>query len=58
MERDETIELLERAMAGVSVIECPRCKGEGEIGAVTLRIPCPLCWGSKVTTTRRLEVGG
>jgi hypothetical protein len=51
--------LIERAMAGVAVVPCGRCQGEGQIGAPTLRIACPVCRGCCVTTiTTQLEVGG
>jgi Zn-finger nucleic acid-binding protein len=42
--------LLRRAFAGVAIIVCPRCRGLGSIGLVTLRCSCPRCRGCGEST--------
>lgn len=49
-------DLIMAAMKGVAVVPCERCRGDGEIGAPTLRIACPQCRGCGQTTTNQLEV--
>ena len=45
------VNLIEDAMRGVRIVQCPECFGIGE----TLEGPCERCDGAGATTTNRLK---
>lgn len=49
-------ELIADAMAGVEIVLCDYCHGDGEVGLPSLRATCPQCRGAGRTTTNELEV--
>lgn len=49
------IELLERAMDGVTLVLCGICNGSGKVGLPSAEATCPRCLGKKVTTTNIKE---
>ncbi len=48
---------LVRALEGVRIVVCGRCKGLGRLGRASnpLRCACPECGGAGETTTNELE---
>lgn len=44
------LKLLRVALAGVRLIVCPRCDGEGRVGLKSLRATCPRCLGCGLST--------
>ena len=47
--------LIDRALEGVRVVICSRCKGWGTIGLESMHCQCFVCGGSGKTTTSELE---
>jgi hypothetical protein len=49
-------ELIEKALAGVKLVICPRCEGWGKIGLASFCCTCLDCKGRGLTTTNELEI--